>query len=373
MKSDGLTPSIEAVVALDPRMPKGLQDALSVHRRFWLALLARSDVPRVEAELRDPTVQAWVRARYVEDFGRLVAVVHNGGIHAAHAAERRRGVLTAERSETIASIHRWLETHGDRLDHLRVDFAVRGTEQQRRLYLQGLYATVEEFVGFHPIAMEDAYDAVHAVTRSYRDSARSGFAAAVRSARRARRSRGEPTPSWRAHGIRSFSLQRFRRSLIASLLSPIFPVDVPVEFQTGPQMSNDHVAELAEANARVHRWLGWRSRAPSKYAGFKCAPAPTAAVVLPDAVDAELQRLLPEPDRRALRAVVTVASAGIEYVALPASLGLGSGVAALRRVRKLQASTHWPAIARVLEKWAPDSLDRLARKRRAFTRLRRIG
>lgn len=364
--------SIEAVVK-PFEVPSGLQQALALHRRAWLSVLRRGNLRRIESELKDPAVRSYLRERYQWDFGALVAVVHHGGRHAALDSERRRGTLLPERWLAIVLIDGWLRRHGQQLAHLRVDPQEPGPRTQRRRLVQGVHENVDDLLAFNLVAREDAYDATYNIVRG--SGARRALEGAVRAARAQRRRRtGAATPSWRAHGPLAVSLQAFRKTELFALLRPFFKPAISVDRQAGPHLSDQERERLSKPAGAARRWLALRPsrKAPASDPGLKAGTPPRAALELPPVLLRDLERLLSARDLVALRAVLTAIAARINYTDLPARLG--SGVAALRRVRALQAAPVWEQVHPLLRRHLPTlPLDRLERRRKPFKRRRRAG
>jgi hypothetical protein len=345
------------------------------------AKLGVQETPRVQRfrqELTNETYHSSVRSYFIEDFGYLVAAVHHGGPWCALAAHQERGTLTPERQNTIMLINHWLYRDGGHhlLDKLLIDFAKRGTGAQRRALLRGLYESVDALVLFQRIAKPNAEDAVHVVTREYSSTKRRRFGRVIWTARQERRRRtGAPVPSWRARGP-AFSVQAFRKTELFKALGPLFTPTLPVKFQAGEQDSSEKRESLERVAAVAKTWLA--PKLPRET--LKQNPAPTTAFIIPLPLERKLEVLLP-PSKSSIsnlvvvRAVLTVLGAKIWFEELPADIGLGSGVAGLRRLRKWQKLHVWSKVEALLRAHPATKdldFDRLLRRRMPFKRRRRL-
>jgi transposase len=91
-----------------------------------------------------------------------------------------------------------------------------------------------------------------------------------------------------------------------------------------------------------------------------------AKPILPDAVWALVEPLLPQDDRpgagrrpigdrRTLTGILYVLRTGVPWDQLPLELGCGSGMTCLRRLRQWQRSGTWPRIQQMLLETLPQA------------------
>lgn len=141
-------------------------------------------------------------------------------------------------------------------------------------------------------------------------------------------------------------LQRAKRTLWYARLKPLHPPLLTEQVLGVSRASLEKLRQRAVA-------------APPARTLRKSHEAPTARSdaeqLLPPTVWARVEPLLPLPSprqrspRETLLAVLVVVRHGIDWQSLAPSLGLGSGAAALRRVRAWQAIGAWRAVQATLE------------------------